>query len=112
MLTKTIAAGLVALTTLSAVPANAASFSIEFGGGRGWGHHDSYGYGNDYGHRRESRRLSTDEVRFMLRNDGYYAIRFFDDHGPIYQLRASKRGRDFVLVVNARSGEILSRQRI
>ncbi len=108
--TKTIAAGLVALTTLSAVPANAASFSIQFGGGRNWGHHDSYGH--NYGRRHESRRLSTDEVRFMLRNDGYYRIRFFDDHGPVYQLRASKHGRDFFMVVNARSGEVLSRQRI
>ena len=48
----------------------------------------------------------------MLRRDGYRAIRFFDDRGPVYQLRASKHGRDFFLVVSARNGEILSRQRI
>ena len=117
-ITKTIAAGIVALTALTAVPASAASLEIQYGGGPSWGYqggHDSYrgdrgrgGYGNHWRHN----RLSTEEIRWMLRSDGYHAIRFFDDRGPVYQLRASKRGRDYFLVVSARSGEVISRQRI
>lgn len=111
MITKTIAAGLVALTTLSAVPANASSFNFQFGSGQNWGY-----YGGPSGGHRDHRsrydRLSTQEVRWMLRRDGYRAIRFLDNRGAVYQLRASRHGRDFFLVVSARTGEILSRQRI
>lgn len=109
--TKTIAAGIIALTTLSAVPANASGITVQFGDGPNWGYHDN-GYGGGYRHHRQRSRLSVEEVRWMLRDSGYRAIRFFDTNGPVYQLRASKRGRDFFLVINARSGEILSRQRI
>jgi hypothetical protein len=109
--TKTIAAGIIALTTLSAVPANASGVIVQFGDGPNWGYHDN-GYGGGYRHHRQRSRLSVEEVRWMLRDSGYRAIRFFDTNGPVYQLRASKRGRDFFLVINARSGEILSRQRI
>ncbi len=114
--TKTIAAGLIAITTLSAVPANAASVAVEIGyNGSGWSHHNN-GPAWDHQNRRYNRwhnaRLSTDQVRWILRRDGYRAIRFFDGRGPVYQLRASKHGRQFYLVVSARSGEILSRHRI
>ncbi len=109
MITKTIAAGFVALTTLSAVPANAANFSFNFGPGPAYhGYHGGYGYHDHW--RRD--RVSTDQVRFMLRRDGYYGIRFVDDRGAVYQLRASRHGRDFFLVVSARDGQVLSRQRI
>lgn len=106
--TKTIAAGLVALTTLSAVPANAASFNFQFGPG------PSYHGGHGYGHGQQWRhgRVSTAEVRFMLRRHGYRAIRFFDARGPVYQLRARKHGRSYFLVVSARDGQILSRRRV
>jgi len=115
MITKTIAAGLVALTTLSAVPASAASFNFQFGGPNGGyysGQGGQAGHGDHRRHDWQRNRVSTDEVRFMLRQDGYYRIRFFDDRGAVYQLRASRHGRDFFLVVNARTGEVLSRQRI
>jgi hypothetical protein len=107
MITKTIAAGFIALTTLSAVPADAASFNFQFGPGPSY-----YGNHGGYGHNWQNQRVSTDQVRWMLRRDGYRGIRFFDDRGAVYQLRASKHGRDYFLVVSARSGEILSRQRI
>jgi hypothetical protein len=107
MITKTIAAGFIALTTLSAVPADAASFNFQFGPGPSY-HGNQGGYGHNWQHQ----RVSTDQVRWMLRRDGYRGIRFFDDRGAVYQLRASKHGRDYFLVVSARSGEILSRQRI
>jgi hypothetical protein len=108
--TKTIAAGLVALTTLSAVPANAAGFSFQFGPGPGASYYGGYGYG--HGHQWRHGRVSTDEVRFMLRRHGYRAIRFVDDRGAIYQLRARKHGRSYFIVVSARNGEILSQRRI
>lgn len=106
--TKTIAAGLIALTTLSAVPANAASLNVQFGNGPSWGHHG--GYGHQW--RRDRVRVSPQEVRRQLRRDGYRAIRFFDDRGAVYQLRASKYGRDYFLVVSARSGDVIARHRI
>ncbi len=108
--TKTIAAGLVALTTLSAVPANAAGFSFQFGPGPSY--YGGHGYGYGHGQQWRHDRVSTDEVRFMLRRHGYRAIRFFDARGPVYQLRASKYGRTYFIVVSARDGQILSRQRI
>jgi lysophospholipase len=101
--TKTIAAGIIALTTLSAVPANASGVTVQFGNGPNWGYQGN-GHGGGYRHHWQRHRLSVDEVRWMLRDSGYRAIRFFDTNGPVYQLRASKRGRDFFLVINARSG--------
>ena len=109
----TIAAGLIALTSLAAVPANASSLTVEFGnfgygGGYGW----SDQHRGERGHRQMRHRLSQQEVRGILRDRGYRNIRFFDDRGPAYQLRARKRGETYFLVVSARSGEILSRNRI
>ena len=114
MISKTtIAAGLIALTSFAALPANASSLTVEFGnfgygGGYGWSDHDR----GERGHRQMRHRLSPDEIRWILRDRGYRQIRFFDDHGPVYQLRARKRGETYFLVVSARSGEILSRNRI
>lgn len=106
MITKTtIAAGLIALSTLAAVPAQAGGFSIEVGPGFGWSD-------GGYGHRQWRQRLSPQEIRWILRDRGYRNIRFFDDNGPVYQLRARKYGDTFYLVVSARTGEILSRNRI
>jgi hypothetical protein len=113
MITKTIAAGIIAVTTLASVPASAGGLTVEFGlgdAGYGWNGHDR----GDRGGRHHNRmhRLSTDEIRWMLRDRGYHGIRFVDDNGPVYQLQARKYGRMFFLVVSARDGEILSRQRI
>ncbi len=110
--TKTIAAGIIAVASLAAVPANASGLTVQFGfDGPGWGgnhgHHGHHGHRNDF-----HSRLSADQIRWMLRGDGYRRIRFFDDHGPVYQLRASRHGRDYFLVVSARDGQILSRERI
>ena len=108
MISKTtIAAALIALTSLTAVPAKA--HSVEFGfGGPGYGWNEG---GFDRGERRHY-RLSKQEIRWILRDRGYRNIRFFDDNGPIYQLRARKYGETYFLVVSARSGEILARNRI
>jgi hypothetical protein len=116
MITKTIAAGLIAITSLAAVPANAGGLTVEFGFGGGHGQNwGSQGGGHNWGGHgpyRHQARLSTQEVRFILRGNGYRNIQFVDNRGPVYQLRARKNGRTFFLVVSARDGEILSRQRI
>ena len=115
---KTIAAGLIALTSLAAVPANAASFSIEIGQpGYGMGYGGPRNEWTDYededrGYRHGQYRLSRAEVRWMLRDRGYHRIRFLDDRGRVYEVRARKHGETYYLIVSARSGEILSRNRI
>jgi hypothetical protein len=103
---KTIAAGLIALTSFAALPAQAHQIEIQIGSGFGVGWSD----GSHVNHWRH--RLSPQEVRWMLRDRGYRNIRFLDDHGPVYQLRARKFGEVYYLVVSARSGEILARNRI
>ena len=108
---KTIAAGIVALAGLvAAVPANAGSsvsVQIEVGG-------PSHGY--YYGdHRRGSwdRTLSPQQVRRILRDQGFRQIQYVDRRGKIYQVRATNhRGHRVALVVSARSGAILNRHRI
>jgi hypothetical protein len=109
---KTLAAAVIALGALAAVPANAGNLTVQFGyGGPSFGYHDGgYGWG-DHGPRRH-RWLSPQEVRRELRDRGYREIRYLDRRGAIYQVRAERRGRDFFLVVSARTGEILSRHRI
>jgi hypothetical protein len=112
MFAKTIAAGLIAATALTAVPARADNFSIQFGFG-------APGYGTNHGHwdrghhdRDRRNGVSPREVRWILQGRGYHHIRFVDRRGPIYQVRASKNGRDFFLVVSARNGDIVSRNRV
>lgn len=94
----TIAAALVALSTLAAAPASAGGITVEFGGGPHWEDH--------------LRRLSPQEVRWLLRDRDYRQIRFIDRHGPTYQLTARKGGRDYFVVVSAWSGQIVHRHRI
>jgi hypothetical protein len=117
MFTKTtVAAALISLTTLAAVPAQASDITVQIGfGGPGYGWNVGHGHGNDYGyrhHRRMRDLLSPDEVRWMLRDRGYSDIRFFDNSGALYQLRAWRHGERYVLAVSARTGEILSRYAI
>ncbi len=94
----TIAAALVALSTLGAAPASAGGLTIEFGVGPHWGQHHA--------------RLSPQEVRWMLRSRDYRQINFIDRRGSTYQLTARKGGRDYFVVVSAWSGSIIHRHRI
>lgn len=120
---KTIAAGLIAVTTLAAVPANAAGLSFQFGFGSGpqfsevhsprWDRDRHRGWRQDHrGPRWAYGRVSPREVRWNLRRHGYHHIRFLDRRGRFYEVRASKRHRAYLLTVSARSGEIVDRQRI
>lgn len=110
---KTIAAGLVALTTLAtAVPASAASLNLNFGqGGAQLTFHDGNRHGWDR-HDRRQRTLSAQEVRRVLRDRGYRNINYVDRRGQVYQARATLNGRRFGLVISARNGAILNRYRI
>jgi len=108
----TIAAALISLTTLAAVPAQASDINVQIGlGSGGYGWNDGYGHG--YGHHRHRmHHISVDEVRWMLRDRGYHHIDFIGNGGRVYHLSARKYGERFFLVVSARTGEILSRNRI
>jgi len=111
---KTIAAGLVAVTALTAVPASAGGLSIEFGTAgydqRGW---DRDGRHGGWEHRRDRHDfLSTQQVRRILRSQGYRDIEYLDRQGAIYQAQASRDGRRYGLVVSARDGDILNRYRL
>jgi len=105
LLKKMIAAGLIAVATFAAVPANAATLDLKFpyhGQVPGWSHAP---HGPRHGHD----RLSPQQVRWVLQRHGYRSINFLDRRGPVYQVRAHKRHRAYILVVSARSGEILNR---
>jgi len=114
-LRTTIAAGLVAMTALTAVPASATGLSIEFGYA---GVEQRGGWDRDRGRHGWSHRpdrqhfLSTQEVRRILRSRGYRAIEYLDRQGAIYQAQASREGRRYGLVVSARDGDILNRYRL
>ena len=110
---KTIVAGLVALSTVAtAVPASAASLSVQWGHGPNQGYHE-YRPDHRWGEQRRKHRLSTQEVRRILRREGFYNIKFLDRRGPVYQVRAiNHRGKRVGITVSARSGAILNVYRI
>jgi hypothetical protein len=121
MISKTtIAAALIALTSFAAVPANALTIDFHTGGmNDGWSGGPRHGRSDDnwsggYSDHRDHwrHRLSRQEVRWILRERGYRNIRFFDDQGPVYQIRARKRGDTYFLVVSKRNGEIIARNRV
>jgi hypothetical protein len=114
--TQTVAAGLIAVATLLAVPA--ASASVPHGQVRvlvdtaaepdGW----YVGGGWDPGGWNDKRQpfLEASEIRRILRDRGFRDIRNLDRRGAIYQVRAVGGHHEQVgLVVSARSGAILAR---
>ena len=114
MIKSFVAAGLFSLSALMAVPAQATSLSIEgppAWSGAAWQGAD-WERGRHWGHQlRYQDKLSSDDVRMILRSSGYRQIRFHNRGGPVYQVSARKRGDFYFLVVSARSGAILSRNR-
>lgn len=112
---KTLAAAVIALGALAAVPASAGSLTIQFGHGHpgyGWSA-PGHGWGPGHGwHAQRHRMVSAQDVRRILSRDGYRNIRHLDRRGSVYQARASKNGRNYVIVVSARNGQILSRNRV
>ena len=126
---KTLTAGLVALSALTAVPASAAGLGIDFnrGGaavsvdlyqahGSNWRYGRGWDRGGDRGwdrNRHRARFLAPYEVRRILRSRGYRQIRYFDRSGAVYRARATDyRGRRVALTINARNGVILDSYRL
>jgi hypothetical protein len=109
---KTIAATAIALSALTAAPASAGGLTIEFGyPGYHWNWQGGHGW--DRGHDRDRRHeVSTREVRQMLRDRGYHNIRFANRKGRTYELTAKRNGKEYFIVVSARSGNIVERYRI
>ena len=107
-LKNTLAAGLVALSTLAAVPAGAAELAAVSApmqlaqSGYGWEHDWS-----------ERRGLSPRELRRALRQQGYSTVEILDRGRRTLTVQAENhRGRDYILRVSARTGVIISAQRI
>lgn len=106
LLKTTLAAAAISLGSLVAIaPANAGSnvsVKIEFGN-PGYNKHD----------RHQVRTLSPQEVRRILRREGYREIRYVDRRGSVYRARAeNRRGRDVLVTVSARSGAVIDVQRL
>lgn len=87
---------------------------------KGWHDHDDddvnvqlhFGFGAPgyygsprYGYQRHN-RVSCGEARGILRDRGYYRIRTRECDGRTYTFRASKNGRNFVVYVNSRNGNV------
>lgn len=107
MFRKTIAAGLFAIGALAATaPANAAGLSVVID--------SSYAtVGIERVDHRGGYALSPREVRRILRYEGYRQIQFLDRGGRVYTARAEDyRGRDVIVRVSARSGNIISVRRL
>ena len=104
MALKTIlAAGIVALGALgAAAPANAdTNVSVEFRIGQPT-------YVSYYHH-----TLSPQQVRRILRDEGFRHIRYVDRRGTVYRARAeNRRGRDVLVTVSARTGHIINVERL
>jgi hypothetical protein len=119
---KTLAAGLVAMSALVAVPASAATIGVDFtqrgpvvvfDNGRGYDRDRRDDRGRWDRDRHQSRYLSANEVRRVLRSRGYRNINYVDRNGSIYRARAvDYRGRMVALTINARNGVILDSDRL
>ena len=51
--------------------------------------------------------LSPRQLARSLRHQGYFDIDILNRRGPVTIVRAAARGRDVILVVDSRSGEVL-----
>ncbi len=61
----------------------------------------------------ESRdRLSCREARQIVRSEGFREVRAVDCEGRTYQFEARRKGRYYLVVVSARSGDILDVSRL
>ena len=111
-----IAATLISLTTLAAVPAKASDLSISigfngYGQGYGWSG-PTYDVGYRHNNWRRHDRLSGEEIHWLLRNAGYHHIVFVNNSGPVIQLKARKEGSWFFVTMDAYTGQMISRERL
>ena len=64
-------------------------------------------YDEDYDYRR--RRISCGEARSLVRNRGYYRVRMIDCGRRVHRFSGFRRGRLWLVTVNARTGNISRR---
>lgn len=77
--------------------------------GQDWGGPGPRGYGaprGDYGRPRDA-WLSPRQIARALRYQGFFAPQFLNQRGDVTIYRAASRGRDFILVVDSGSGDVL-----
>jgi hypothetical protein len=115
-----------ALVGALAIPALAHADDYRFEGGNG-GYQDGGGYGDrggpdyrqggdGYGRPRGDYRpapiytLGPRQIARALRSQGYRNIEIVNQRRDVTIARAMARGRDFILVVDARSGDVLRRR--
>ena len=82
------------------------------GNGSNWnGPPSSHGMGWNGGPK-SGWQMSTGDLARSLRYQGFYNVRFLDRRGWATIFRASAHGRDFIVAVDSRSGQILRQNRI
>ena len=95
----------LALAGSSAATAGSPNVDIQIGvPGTGYG--DTYDE-EDYGYRR--RRISCGEARMLVRDRGYIRVRMIDCGGRRHTCSGFRRGRLWLLTVNAFTGDISRR---
>lgn len=103
LIRSTVVALAVGGAAITAVPAQAASPSIDFHFGFGGG-----GISIGGGHY----CLSDRQVRFFLRAKGYDHIRFFDRRGRVVGVRAERHNRDYLVWVDTCRARIVAVKRV
>jgi hypothetical protein len=107
-LKHTLAGGLIAMSTLAAVPAKA--IELQVGSASIQLVQDSYGWEHEWS---ERRGLSPRELRRALRQQGYRDIEILDRGRRTLTVQAENyRGRDYILRVSARTGVVISARRL
>ncbi len=123
-----IAAAAVAASVFAFQPGEAkAGSNVQFHIGVGVPYHGySYGYAapapyydqrTHYRHyapapRPYYRRMSCNDIRYMLRDRGFHHIAIADCRGRRYGFKASRHGKRYYISVSARTGRVLGKFRI
>jgi hypothetical protein len=79
-------------------------------GGPGWDGNGRGGPGGPQGDFRRPGRydsLPPRQIARILRYQGYFGANILNRRGDVFIVRAASRGRDFILVVDSRSGDVL-----
>ncbi len=98
----TIAAGLLALSTLAAVPAQASGAYVQVDYRSR--HHSYQGDVHNSG-------VSIDQAGSILRDAGYWRVHLVENRGNVYQMSARMNGVRYMVFISADDGRILGRNR-
>jgi hypothetical protein len=95
-----------------ALPAMAGSNDLRFGDGPPAATRVDWNGSGWNGSHRSGWRMSPGDLARSLRYQGFYNVQFLDNRGRATIFRASAHGRDYVVAVDAHSGEVLRQNRI